>query len=123
MKAVEEWKALLRARLRAALRAKDKLALAALQETLAAIENAEAPPTKVALASEDSAAAGSVSGLGAGEAAPLVLAPQEVMAIVEREVSERREAAAEYLRLGRPDEARVLSSQADLLAALALEAS
>lgn|GEM_PF-5513582 len=39
-KTVDEWKALLRAR----LRAQDKPALIVLRETLAAIENAESPP-------------------------------------------------------------------------------
>lgn len=120
MKTVDEWKTLLRARLRAAIGAKDKPALTVLRETLAAIDNAEAPPMRSAPASEGGAFAGSVGGLGAGEVARLVLAPEAVLAIIERELRERRAAAADYARLGRHDEARELSSQVDLLAALAV---
>lgn len=123
MKTVDDWKTLLRARLRLALAARDRPALAALRETLAAIENAEAPPTGSAPASESGVFAGSVGGLGAGEVERLVLAPEAVVAIIEREVRERRDAATEYVRLGRHEEASVLSSQADVLAALATEAS
>lgn len=53
----------------------------------------------------------------------LVLAPRAVLAIVEHEILERRAAAAEYVRLGRHEEGRVLLSQADVLAALAAEAT
>lgn len=123
MKTVEEWKALLRARLRVALAAKDKLALAVVRETLAAIENAEAPPLTGAPEILDGVIAGSVGSVGAGEVARLALSPEAVFALVEREIRERRDAAAEYGRLGRHDEAGALSSQADLLAALVAEAN
>jgi uncharacterized protein YqeY len=53
----------------------------------------------------------------------LVLNPDAVSSIVEREICERRDAAAEYVSLGRHDEVGVLSSQADVIAALAAEAS
>jgi uncharacterized protein YqeY len=120
---VSEWKALLRARLHLALGARDRSAVAVLRETLAAIENAEAPPMRSAPASDGGLFAGSVPGLGAGELPRLALAPDAVVAIVEREIRDRRDAAAEYVRLGRHAEAGALSSQADMLAALAIEAS
>lgn len=119
MKTVDEWKAMLRSKLREALAAKDKPALAVLRETLAAIENAEAPPAGSAPVRTDGAFAGSASGLGAGEVPRLVLGPDAVVAIIEREIGERREAAAEYTRLGRHEEARALTSQIDVLVALA----
>jgi uncharacterized protein len=120
---VEEWKASLRAKLRTALVAKDKPALAVLRETLAAIENAEAPPGSRSPAREDGVFAGSVGGLGAGEVARLVLTSDAVVAVIEREIRERKEAAAEYQRLGREDDARVLASQVDVLVALIVNAS
>lgn len=114
MKTVDDWKSLLRAKVRVALGAKDKPALTVLRETLAAIENAEAPPV-------DGPFAGSAGVLGAGEAARLVLSPEAVLGIVERELRERREAASEYARLGRHDEAAALTLRAELLAAIAAE--
>lgn len=64
-----------------------------------------------------------MAGLGAGEVVRLVLNPDAVSSIVEREICERRDAAAEYVSLGPHDEVGVLSSQADVIAALAAEAS
>ncbi len=116
---VDEWKALLRGRLRVALSAKDRPALSVMRETLAAIENAEAVPMSSAPASDDGAFAGSAGSLGAGEVPRRVLSPEAVLALLERELRERREAAAEYLRLGREAEARVVTAQADVLASLA----
>lgn len=118
MKTVEAWKATLRARLREAMGAKDRSAVAVVRETLAAIDNAEAAPASSAPAREDGVFAGGVGGLGAGEVARVELAPATVVAILEREIRERREAAAEYARLGRHDEAGVLASQIDVLVAL-----
>ncbi len=123
MKTVDEWKSDLRTRLRVALVARDTSEVSVLRVALAAIENAEAPPIQSAPASEDGVFAGSVSGLGRAEVPRLLLAPEAVLAIVEHEILERRAAAAEYVRLGRHEEARVLSSQADVLAALAAEAT
>lgn len=120
MKTVDDWKSLLRAKVRVALGAKDKPALTVLRETLAAIENAEATPLTNS-PSVDGAFAGSAGVLGAGEAARLVLSPEAVLGIVERELRERREAASEYARLGRHDEAAALTLRAELLAAIAAE--
>lgn len=126
MKTVDEWKVLLRARLRAALGAKDKSAMTVLRETLAAIDNAEAPPMANApssASSESGPFAGSAGRVGAGEVERLLLSPEAVVSLIEREIRDRRDAIAEYLRLGRRDEADALSSQADVLADVLAEAN
>lgn len=118
MKTAEEWKALLRVKLREALGSRQRHLIAVLRETLAAIENAEAPPATTPLANTNSAIAGSVSGLGAGEVPRLILSPKAVAAIIEHEIRERRDAADEYSKLGREVETSVLNSQAEVLEAL-----
>lgn len=107
--------------------AKDKAALAVLREALAAIENAEAPSINTVDAptnetSSESAFAASVAGLGAGDIPRLELSPEQVAALVEREIKERRDAAAEYLKLGQLEQSELLSAQADKLAELAAQA-
>lgn len=119
MRTVTEWKALLRAALRDAQRARDPHSVAVLRETIAAIDNAEAADIKLAPTGQSGAIAGAVSGLGAGEILRRELSPQEVAALIERELGERREAAATYVSLGRGDEADALRRQADVLEALA----
>lgn len=121
MKTVEEWKALLRIKLREALGARQRHVIAVLRETLAAIENAEAPSASTPLANTNSVIAGSVSGLGAGEVPRLILSPKTVAEIIEREIHERCEAAGEYAKLGRNEEAAVLTSQVTVLNALMAE--
>lgn len=123
MKTVDEWKALLRKRLRVALGAKDKPALAVLREALAAIDNAEAPAMAGSASPPlgEGEFAGSAAGLGAGEIQRLVLAPEVILELIEREVRERREAASQYVRLGRVEAADVLRLQADLLVELMAE--
>lgn len=124
LKNVSEWKDVLRAGIRAAMVAKDKAVLAVLRETLAAIENAEAPPATSALAADASEGpfAASVAGLGAGDIARLELSPEQVAALMAREIKERRDAAAEYLKLGQKEQAELLSAQADKLTELAKQA-
>ncbi|MCY1046045.1 hypothetical protein OV208_32330 [Corallococcus sp. bb12-1] len=72
----------------------------------------------VAPASVGGGIAGSAGGLGSGEVARLLLSPEAVDALIQREIQERRDAVALYLQLGRPEEARVLSAQVDVLLAL-----
>ena len=62
--------------------------------------------------------AGGVAGLGAGEVPRRLLSAEAVTAIVEREIQERRAAAATYLALGRHEEASKLRLQLDLLVSL-----
>lgn len=100
MKTVEEWKALLRVKLREALGSRQRHLIAVFRETLAAIENAEAPPATTPLANTSSVIAGSVSGLGAGEVSRLILSSKAVAELIEREIQERSEAAGEYAKLG-----------------------
>ena len=118
MKTVDEWKATLRAALKEALRTRNAPASAVLRETLAAIDNAEAPDVSVAPAPVSGGIAGGVSGLGSGEVARLLLSPEAVDALVQREIQERRDAVALYTRLGKHEEARTLQAQVDVLLAL-----
>jgi uncharacterized protein YqeY len=118
MRTVDEWKTRLRAALRDAQRAREPHAVAVLRETLAAIDNAEAADLRSAPSGQSHAIAGAVDGLGAGEVPRRELGPEDVAAIIERELLERRTAAASYASLGRREEADALRRQADLLEAL-----
>ena len=112
----------LRARMRAALttamKQRDAIAVSALRSALAAIDNAEAVDASYAPPAAPSSArvAGAVGGLGAGEVARRVLSSDEIAAIVAAEAQQRRDAAAEYDRLGAPDEAARLRTEAGVLA-------
>jgi uncharacterized protein YqeY len=118
MRTVDEWKTLLRAALRDAQRAREAASVSMLRETIAAIENAEAPDIRLAPSGQSQAIAGAVDGAGAGEIARRELGPQDVDAIIERELVGRRTAADSYASLGRHDEADALRRQADKLEAL-----
>lgn len=118
MNTVEEWKALLRVKLREALGARQHHVIAVLRETLAAIENAEAPPVPNTTKHADGPIAGSLGGLRAGEVPRLELSPTAVAAIIDREIRERREAADAYAKLGRPEEVAKLTLQVEMLDAL-----
>ena len=107
----------LRRDLTAALKSRDRVAVAALRSALAAIENAEAP---TADASEPTTAAsehvaGSAVGLGAGEGERRHLSDADLRAIIETEVRERSDAAGEYERAGHHDAASRVRSEADVL--------
>ena len=117
MKTVDQWKTLLRGNLRAAQLARRTDEVTVLRETLAAIDNAEAPPA-VAATQSSGTFAGSVEGVGATEVMRRELTPADVAALVGREVEERRAAAASYTSLGRADDAARLAAQAELLARL-----
>ncbi|WP_375746442.1 GatB/YqeY domain-containing protein [Corallococcus interemptor] len=119
MKTVDEWKAALRAALKEALRTRNISATAVLRETLAAIDNAEAPDMSIApVPVVTGGIAGGVDGLGAGEVSRLLLSPEAVEALVQRELQERRDAVALYTRLGKHEEARTLQAQVEVLLAL-----
>lgn len=117
-RSVDQWRDILRAALRAAMRARQTLAIVALRETLAAIDNAEAIDPSAAPPPQPGVIAGGVPGLGAGEVPRRALGPDDVAAIIEREIAQRRDAATTYAALGRDAEAADLTQQADLLAAL-----
>ena len=118
MRTVEDWKQVLRTALREAQRAREAHVVAVLRETLAAIDNAEAPEITAAPAATSTVIAGATEGLGAGEVNRRELSPHDVEAIVAREQRERQEAAASYDALGRTEEASVLRRQVAVLAAI-----
>src|SRR4051794_29520883 len=105
MRTVEDWKVVLRAALRDAMRAKDTSALSVIRETLAAIDNAEAPDVSHAPVARSTAIAGATDGIGAGDIPRRELSPVDVKAIVEREMKDRTDSAVSYAALGRDNEA------------------
>lgn len=119
VRSVEEWKRVLRDALRDALRTRQAHAVTVIRETLAAIDNAEAVDASAAPQVQHGVIAGGVAGLGAGEVPRKVLLAGEVSAIIEREIQERRDAAAQYESLGRHDEATALRLQVEVLVSLA----
>jgi uncharacterized protein len=105
--------------LRAALKARDTAAVAALRSALAAIGNAEALPAAAPEVRRSSQyLAGSVAGLGAAEATRRTLTVAEIAGIVRTEIAERRTAAAGYEQSGHADRASQLRREADALAAV-----
>jgi uncharacterized protein YqeY len=107
----------LRRDLTAALKARDRVAVAALRSAIAALENAEAVPTDQAIdtTAGNEHVAGAPVGLGVTEADRRDLTESDVRSILEAEVRERTTAAAEYDGLGRPDEAARLRAEAEVL--------
>jgi uncharacterized protein len=107
----------LRDGLPAAIKARDGVAVAALRSALAAIENAEAvtPPPGSPAEATHAQLAGTVVGVGAAEAERRALSEAEIEEIARAEVDERRAAADAYERAGRPEEARRLRAEADVL--------
>jgi uncharacterized protein YqeY len=108
----------LQAALRTAMKARDRAAMAVLRTTLAALDNAQAVKDDVAPVAHEHFA-GTAGGLGAGEAERAALDETQARAIVAREAQERRDAADDYERHGRGDEAARLRAEADLLAGFA----
>lgn len=106
----------MRSALPVAMKARDAVAVAALRDTLGAIDNAEAvqPPagTQRGLAIEQSPA-----GVGAAEVDRRVLTDAEVAGIVRDAVAEREDAARGYDEAGRPDRAQRLRAEARVLSA------
>lgn len=105
----------LRSDLTAALRARDRVAIAALRAALAAIDNAESVPVHHVPQEAAEHVAGAAAGLGAAEAERRHLTDADLRAIVANEVAERDSAAAEYTRLGRADAAARRTAEADVL--------
>jgi uncharacterized protein len=105
----------LRDALPVALKARDRVAVAALRSTLAALDNAEAvagPASAGPLSIERSAV-----GVGAAEVARRELTGADVEEIVRAEVAEREAAASDYDRAGRTDRAEQLRAEVRVLAA------
>jgi uncharacterized protein YqeY len=110
-------RASLRDDLKAALKARDSVATAALRSALAAIDNAEAVPAGHPLdcATGNEHVAGSAAGLGTTEAARRHLTKADLRSIIENEVRERSAAATEYEQLGRNDFAERHRAEAEVL--------
>ena len=90
-----DMRAVLRTHLTRAIKHRDALAAGALRSTLGAIDDAEA--------------------LSAAERR--VLSPQDVVALVEAEIAQRRAASEEIEEAGRPDRAADLRREADVIEA------
>ena len=118
MRTIDEWKRALRSALTNALRARQADAVAAIRETLAALDNAEAADSSAAPAVQAGIIAGGVKGLGAGDVPRRALSPAEAAAIVERELEERRRAASDYAALGQAAAAERMRRQVEVLSAL-----
>jgi uncharacterized protein YqeY len=108
----------LQAALPVALKKRDVVRVSALRATLAALDNAEAPPAEEhepgSLALELTPV-----GPGAREVARRELSDDDVERLVRAEIDERRAAAAVYERTGRHERARRLLSEACVLADVA----
>ncbi|MEN3308686.1 MAG: uncharacterized protein V7603_4888 [Micromonosporaceae bacterium] len=98
------------------MKARDRVAVAALRAALAAIDNAEAvdraPAVDKRLAIEQIPV-----GVGAAEVARQVLTEADVARIVRAEVDEREAAARDYERAGRHERAEQLRAEANVLSA------
>ena len=107
-----------------ALRARDKVATSALRSALAAIDNASAVPAAPAPAAGTGGPhfAGTVAGLGAGEAERRRLTEAEAEQIVRAEVAERQATARDYGQTGHADHAGRLRREAQVLLSV-IEAS
>ena len=108
----------LRLGLTAAMKARDRDALAALRTAIAAIDNAEAfPAPDAALPTTSAHIAGARSGLGSAEAARRELSASELRDILRGQVSEHISEADRYDTLGQPESAERLRRQAHALTA------
>jgi len=106
----------LRAALTAAMKARDRVAVAALRSTLAALENAEAVDRPAG--TDARLGIGQIPvGVGAAEAERRVLTSAQVVGLVRAEVAEREAAAREYERSGHVEQAERLRGEAGVIAA------
>jgi uncharacterized protein len=110
----------LRQGLTTALKARDQVAVAALRSAMAAIDNAEAvdPSTDARPEASSEHIAGATAGVGSSDVRRRMLSDADVIAIVREQVGERVDAAEEYDRLGRHDQAGTLRHEAAVLAEL-----
>jgi len=112
--------------LRAAMKARDTVAVSALRSVLAAIANAEAVPQSLDASSPTVTAnqyiAGSTAGLAATEAGRRELTGEEVAGIVRAEAAERRAAARQYQAAGQAEQAGRLLREAQVIEELFLTA-
>lgn len=104
----------------AAMKQRDAAATAALRSALAAIDNAEAVPTRGDRAPlVDGPIAGAVSGVGATDVDRRTLDEDEMVQIVRDEIASRLATAVDYERLGQDAHAARLRAEAAALAPFA----
>jgi hypothetical protein len=109
----------LRRALGVALKARDAGAVSALRSAMSAIGNAEAvDPAARPGGTGSTHFAGTVAGVGAGEARRRLLTEADADAIVRQEAAEREAAAGEYERGGRAAEAARLREGVQALMAV-----
>ena len=108
----------LRRHLGTAVRDRDRIAVAALREAIAALDNAEAiQPDRDLQAETGEYVAGGVVGLGAAEAERRILDAEAQRAIVRAEIQTRLAAATTYEKHGRSARGAELRSGAEVLLA------
>jgi membrane protein DedA with SNARE-associated domain/uncharacterized protein YqeY len=105
----------LRESLKLAMSAHDSAAVAAIRSAMSAVDNAEAVDRGHEPAATDGIPGHVLLGVGAGEVARRELSTQDVLAIIQAEVSERAAAAAGYERIGRTEHASTLKAEAKAL--------
>lgn len=98
------------------MKARDRVAVAALRSALTAIENAEAVD-RAATADRGLAIEQTPAGIGVAEVPRRMLTEVQVTAIVRAEVTDRESAAGDYDRAGRPERAERLRAEAGVLSA------
>jgi uncharacterized protein len=114
----------LRQRLSRAVRERDRIAVGALRDAIAALDNAEAveaeavEPDQDAVPPSSEYVAGGVVGVGAAEAQRRMLDSESQIAIVTADVEARLAAAATYEQHGQSARASELRSGADVLLAV-----
>ncbi|WP_181789701.1 GatB/YqeY domain-containing protein [Streptomyces phytophilus] len=109
-------RSLMRADLRAAMKARDREVVSALRTALGAIDNAEAVQAPDTPAGQESAhVAGATSGVGSAEAARRVLSADDVCALLRAQITERRTEAEVYETAGQAGAAARLHREADAL--------
>lgn len=113
----ERWKARLRARLTAAMKALDRDAAGLWREVLAVIDNAEAVAAPAVAVAAEGSFAGSQPGLGVADAPRRQLAEGEITALLAGDIAERRASAGVLLKAGQGEAAARLEAQANAVEA------
>jgi hypothetical protein len=111
----------LRDALRTAVKARDKVAMAALRSTLGLLDNADAADLADAPAMEPGRVAGGVHGLGAGEVPRRELSEEQLVHIVREEIARWEALAADYERAGKTEHAARLHAEAAVITALLVD--
>ena len=108
----------LRSELTAAMRGRDRVAVAVLRTTLAAVDNAEAVEVGSRATGMSLAVEQVPVGVGATDGERLALTEADVEGIVRGELADRLRAAVEYDEVGRPDHAERMRAEAGILSAV-----